>query len=67
MKHRKYRIADFIEFCTLAQQKLSPMLSLADANNDIEESYEIDQDLKDIVRTLTWLDTIKDRDRPPRE
>jgi hypothetical protein len=64
---RKFRITDFIDQCNRGQQKLQPMLSLADAQGDTEESAEITEDLKDISRSLTWLDTIKDKDRPKRD
>lgn len=63
---RKFRIADFIDQCNKGQQKLQPMLSLADAQGDVEEAAEITEDLKDITRSLKWLATIADRDRPQR-
>ena len=63
---RKFRIADFINQCNNGQQKLQPMLSLADAQGDTEESAELTEDLKDIQRSLKWLATIADKDRPPR-
>jgi len=63
---RKFRISDFIAQCQKGQQQFAPMLSAADANGDTEESAELTEDLKDIARSLKWLDTIKDKDRPPR-
>lgn len=63
---RKFRIADFIEICNKGQQRLQPMLSQADALGGTEESEELTEDLKDITRSLKWLETIRDKDRPVR-